>query len=105
MNSIQDQYKIQSEKYKCLVWDYDLTPKDFFAILYGDKTMGWFDRKWATVRVLENAPYYDAIELIEFGNLAELWPKIKISIFNKTIRHGYEYVLQKRAVSFAGSDS
>lgn len=105
MNTIWEQYKKQPEKYRRLVWEYNLKPDDFFSILNGEKTIGWFDRKWATTRVLENAPYYDAVELIGFGNLAELWPKIKMSIFNKTIRNGYEYVLQKRAVSFAGSNS
>lgn len=105
MNAIQQQYETHPEKYKSLMWEYNLEPKDFFSILNGEKTQGSFNQKWATVRVLENAPYYDAIKLVNLDTLAIQWPEIKSAIFNNTIRRGYEYVLHKRALSTSGQRS
>jgi len=101
MNETRQQYLSQPDKYKSLVWDYNLQPRDFFVILDGDAKKGWFDREWATARVLENANYYDAIALVDMDYLSKQWGQIKRRLFKPDIKHGYEYLLRKRALSTA----
>ncbi|MBU1088783.1 hypothetical protein KKC08_04595 [Patescibacteria group bacterium] len=99
MNKTQQKYLKNSDKYKQLVWEYNISPQIFFNILNGKETQKWFNRQWATTKVLENATYYDAINLIDMDYLKKNWNIIKSRIFNKSIKNGYQFVLQKKALS------
>lgn len=99
MTKLETQYLTNPTKYKALVWDYNLSPQDFFAILHGEKKTKWPSRDWATIRVLENANYYDAINLIDLDYLAKNWQNLKPQIFKEDIQEGYEYLLRKRTLS------
>lgn len=89
-------------KFNQLVWDYQLSPEQFFAILEGKTKTGVFDQNWAIGRVLENLNYYEALALVPRETLAKNWSVVKPKIFNKSIRDGYEYVLQRQALSPTG---
>lgn len=101
MKKIQEEYMYDHSKYKLLVWDYNLSPQDFFSILSGHKSVqdGWLDRNWATARVLENVNYYDALNLVDLYYLESNWSNILPKIYNKAIKDGYNYVLRKRTLS------
>ncbi len=101
MTDIQTVYLNDPARYRQLVWDYQLTAVEFFAILNGEIERGWFDQKWAVTRVLEHAPYYDAIRLVPMDLLAKSWPNVKDKIFNESIKKGYEFVLHRYALSTA----
>jgi len=90
------------DKYKQLVWDYDLSIDDFKRILKGDKEVGSFNQDWAISRVLENLNYYDAMDLVPYEVLKNRWGQVKGKIFNKSIKDGYEFLLQRYPVSIAG---
>jgi hypothetical protein len=90
-----------SKKFNQLVWEYNLKPEEFKKILAGKKEEGWFNREWAVARVLENMNYYEAKKIINFDFLRENWKDIKKRLFKKNIKEGYEYVLQKKALSTA----
>ena len=90
---------IGKEQFTRLVWDYDISPEEFERVLEGREERGWFNKEWATVRVLENLNYYQAKDLVDFGFLQQNWPQIKPRIFSKAIQEGYEYLLQRRALS------
>jgi len=81
------------------VWEYNLTPEEFEKILAGKKRLGWFNRPWAYARVLENLNYYQAKKIIDLNYLKENWNKIKQKLFKQDIKEGYEYLLQKKALS------
>ncbi|MBL7078384.1 hypothetical protein ISS42_01850 [Candidatus Shapirobacteria bacterium] len=85
----------QKGQFNQLVWDYNLSPKEFKQILEGKKQKGWFTREWATARALENLNYYQALDIIDLNFAKKNWAKIKPKIFNKAIIGGYEYLLQK----------
>lgn len=105
MNKIQQTYLNDPEKFRHIVWDYSLSPKDFFGLIKNEKKMadgsagGWFSRDWAIGRVLQYAPYYDAIALVSPDTIRERWNHIAPKIFNPAIRKGYEFALRKHAVS------
>jgi len=90
------------DTYRKLVWDYNLPRDDFEKILSGDKKVGTFDQDWAISRVLENLNYYDAMTLVPLAVLRERWGFVKRKLFNKTIKYGYEFLLQRYPVSIAG---
>jgi len=90
------------DEYKQLVWDYDLSPDDFTKILSGKKEIGTFNQDWAISRVLENLNYYDAMTLVPYATLKNRWDYIKGKLFNKAIKNGYEFLLQRYPVSIAG---
>jgi hypothetical protein len=56
------------------LWDYDLDEADFQALLSGQKTLGRLDRDWATVRLLEYAPYSEIVRRLGFAAIVEGWP-------------------------------
>ena len=99
MNTLQQLYIEHPEKFKQLVWDYTLTPEDFFAILNNEKKDGWLTRDWAIARVLEHAPYYDAIALVPLQTIHDRWEQIKPKLFHKEIKEGYEYLLRRYTLS------
>ncbi len=85
--------------YKQLVWDYDLSPLDFEAILAGKKSLGTLNQSWAIARILEHANYYEATDLVPIQTIKANWSSIKNRIFNPTIKHGYEYILHNQTLS------
>ena len=93
--------RLHNDEYKKLMWDYTLSPDVFLHILLGEKTVGWFTQSWAIARVLENLDYYRALDLVELETLARKWDEVKNKIHNASIRRGYEFVLQRNAVSIA----
>ncbi len=102
MNTLQQSYRNHPEKFKQLVWDYTLSPEDFFAILNNtEKRNGWLTQDWAIARVLEHAPYYDAIALVPIKTIRDRWEYIEPKLFHKEIKKGYEYVLRKYPVPIA----
>ena len=90
------------EKFRQILWDYDLSPEDFFDVLDKKRQMGWFTQDWAIARLLEHAPYYDTIALVPLGVIRERWEHIRPKLFNRAIRDGYDYVLRRYALSSAG---
>lgn len=90
------------DKYRQLIWDYNLSLDDFKTILKGDKKIGLLDQDWAISRVLENLNYYDAMDLVPYGVLKNRWQYVKGKLFNKVIKNGYEFLLQRYPVSIAG---
>lgn len=88
--------------YRQLVWDYQLDQNDFESILRGNKTIGQLNQAWAIQRILEHANYYQARTLVPLQLLAKHWSTIKSRIFNPTIRNGYDFLLQRHALSTTG---
>lgn len=93
---------MNSDWYKQLVWDYNMSQSQFEDILQGKNTMGSLDQSWAIARVLENLHYYDALSLVPFASLTKNWDNVKSKIFVKGIRDGYEFVLHRHALPSAG---
>ncbi len=102
MDTIQQNYIDNPEKYRQIIWDYTLTPEEFFAILNNRSATGWMGRDWAIARVLENVSYYDAISLVSIKTISQRWQYVRSKIFNKQIKKGYEYLLHKYTLSIAG---
>ena len=82
-----------------LVWDYKMLPQEFFDILENKRVLGNFNQDWAIGRVLEHTNYYDAMGLVSLPTLHARWSSVESRIFNKELAHGYNYLLQRQALS------
>lgn len=92
---------MQKNLYQQIIWDYDLSQKDFQSILDGTKKMGGLDQPWAIARILEHVDYYTAKNLVSLPTLSKSWPGVKSKIFNQSIKDGYEFLLHRYALSAA----
>lgn len=90
---------MQDNIYRQLIWDYTLSKEDFESILSGQKTLGSLDQSWAISRILENTDYYTAKDLVTLPLLQKNWSQVKNKLFKKSIKDGYEFVLQRHALS------
>ena len=102
MNATQKKYFLDQKNFRTLVRDYTLSADEFWEILQGKKTHGWFTQTWAIARIIEQVNYYDAISLIGLDRLYANWDMIKTKIFNISIKRGYEFVLRRYALSVTG---
>ncbi len=105
MDSSLQKYYSQPENFTQLVWDYNLEPADFFAILNGEKSKDNFDQNWAIARIFQNLNYYDAINLVPISVLNNHWDKVKRQLYPESFRKAYEFVLQKHSLSTSRQNS
>jgi len=87
------------DTYKQLVWDYQITPTEFDSILKGQSSLGSLNQAWAISRVLENLNYYTATKMVSLNTIRENWNLVKPKLFKKSIKDGYEFVLQRHSLS------
>ena len=101
-SSKKSRYLTDPTAFRRLVWEYKMTPQEFFDILEGKKEKGWFTQDWAIVRVLQNLNYYDAKDLVPLSVLQSHWPAVKSKLFQESLRRNYEFVLHQYAISSPG---
>lgn len=75
------------------VWDYDIDEGQFRRLLDGSLKLGRLDQRWATVRLLEHAPYAEVIRLLGFRRLVEEWPNCRGSIRSQSRRRGFDFLV------------
>jgi hypothetical protein len=76
------------------VWDYDIDEKQFMAMLAGELTIGRLDQRWATVRLIEYAPYREIVDRLGFRRLVAGWPDWRRSIRSPGRRRGLDFLVE-----------
>jgi len=74
------------------VWDYDIDEAQFCLLLDGKQQIGWLDRDWAAIRLLEYAPYPEIVRLLGFQRLVEGWPRWREHIHSQSRRRGFDFL-------------
>ncbi|MFQ5398365.1 MAG: hypothetical protein ACE5E7_02080 [Anaerolineae bacterium] len=75
------------------VWDYDISPDQFLALLRGELTVGRLNQTWAAVRLLEYASYDEIRCLIGFSLLVEKWPEWREHIRAPQRRDAFDFLV------------
>jgi len=57
---------------QCL-WDLNLSPEDFLAILEGRLVKKWPDQSFCVARLLESVNWFKIVKIIEPKTLCSLW--------------------------------
>lgn len=76
------------------VWDYDVDEERFKEILSGLITIGHLDRRWATIRLFEHAPYAEIIRLLGYRGIVQLWPEVRNGIRSQSRKRGFDFLVK-----------
>lgn len=66
----------------------------FAELLSGRITIGRLDQDWATLRVLEYAPYREIIRLLGYRTLCERWPRLREKVRSPGRRRGFDFLVE-----------
>lgn len=75
------------------VWDYDIDEAQFNALLSGELTLGRLNQEWASIRLLEYAPYADIIRMLGFSAFVKGWPRWRNRIRSETRKRGFDFLV------------
>ena len=75
---------------QCL-WDLNLTPEEFLAIIEGRSYRKWPDRGFCVARLLESVNWFDIVKFIEPRLLCLIWNETKRHIRVRSIRDGMDF--------------
>ena len=82
------------EKRVAYIWDYNISERDFQAMLDGDLSIGRLGQEWATVRLLEYAPYAEIVRLLGFRRLIEGWPRWRARVRSENRVRGFDFLVE-----------
>jgi len=74
------------------IWDYDISEQEFQQILAGERKFGRLDQDWATLRLLEYAPYEDIVRLLGFARLVQNWTRWRPNIRSQSRKRGFDFL-------------
>lgn len=75
------------------VWDYEIDQDGFLEILSGQRVFGRLDQDWASLRLLEYAPYEEIIRLIGFKRLVENWSRWRGRVRSQSRVRGFDFLV------------
>ena len=75
------------------VWDYQLSEAQFESLLQGQQSIGTLDQKWAAVRLIEYASYYEIRERIGFRMLVANWPDWRDAVRSQQRRESLDFLV------------
>ncbi len=75
---------------QCL-WDLNLTPEDFLAIIEGRSERKWPERGFCVARLLESVNWFKIVKIIDPRTLCGLWGEARKFVRFKEIREGMDF--------------
>jgi hypothetical protein len=85
---------MSSEQRLAFIWDYNISERDFLAMLAGELTIGRLGQDWAAVRLLEYATYAEIIRLLGFRRLIEGWPRWRARVRSENRVRGFDFLVK-----------
>ena len=73
-------------------WDYNISDREFQAILAGELTIGRLGQDWAIIRLLEYATYPEIIHTLGYRQLIEGWPNWRKNIRSDSRKRGFDFL-------------
>jgi hypothetical protein len=74
------------------IWDYNIDEDQLRQLLDGTLTLGRLGQRWASIRLLEHAPYADIVRLLGFRRLVEGWPRWRGAIRSESRKRGFDFL-------------
>ncbi|HBE44121.1 MAG TPA: hypothetical protein DDW17_01385 [Deltaproteobacteria bacterium] len=90
---------------KQALWDLNLTPEEFLAIIEGTSDRKWPDRGFCVARLLESVNWFDIVKIIEPIKIYALWENAKKYVRADSIKEGMDFasrILQKNYLPSPG---
>jgi hypothetical protein len=73
------------------LWDTNISPEQFLAIIRGEENHEWPSRAFCVARLLECASWYDVVKIISPREICSLWPEAERYVRATGIKRGMEY--------------
>ena len=73
------------------VWDTDLSPETYLAILRGEISVEWPTRAFCVARLLECSNWFDAVTVLSPQEICKFWPEAERHVRSRSIKLGMEY--------------
>ena len=73
------------------LWDLNITPEEFLAIIEGESSKKWPERGFCVARLLESINWFDIVEIIEPREICRLWKEAKRYVRVKSIKEGMDF--------------
>lgn len=86
--------KLTEEQHKIItraLWDINLTPEQFLAIIHGSSAMKWPDRGFCVARLLESANWFEIQKVLDPEHMCELWGEAKKYVRSSSIKEGMDF--------------
>lgn len=87
--------KILSEEQKSILkqalWDLNLTPEEFLAIIEGKSDRKWPERAFCAARLLESVNWFKIVKILDPRVLCEVWGKARRYVRFKEIKEGMDF--------------
>jgi len=73
------------------LWDLNLTPEEFLAIIEGRSERKWPDQAFCVARLLESVNWFDIVKIVDPMRLCLLWQDARKFVRLKSIREGMDF--------------
>ncbi|MEW6417685.1 MAG: hypothetical protein AB1480_06145 [Nitrospirota bacterium] len=83
----EEQRKILKQ---CL-WDMNLTPEEFLAIIEGKSARKWPERAFCVARLLESVNWFDIVKIVEPREICSLWAEARRFVRFNSIKEGMDF--------------
>lgn len=93
-NGYMEKRKLTEEQKNILkqaLWDLNLTPEEFLAIIEGRSDRKWPDSAFCAARLLESVNWFDIVRVVEPRKICALWNEAKKYVRFKSIREGMDF--------------
>jgi hypothetical protein len=75
---------------QCL-WDMNLSPEEFLAIIEGRSDRTWPPRGFCVARLLESVNWFDIATVLNPRILCDLWPEAERYVRVRSVREGMAF--------------
>jgi len=76
---------------KQALWDMNLTPEEFFAIIRGKSNLKWPERGFCVARLLESVNWFDIVKIVKPREICKIWSEAQKYVRINSIREGMEF--------------
>jgi hypothetical protein len=76
---------------KQALWDLNLTPEEFFAIIEGSSTRTWPDRGFCVARLVESVNWFKIVTIFNPKVLYSVWDDARKYVRVREIREGMDF--------------
>lgn len=87
------------------LWDTNLTPEQFLAIINGSSTVKWPDRGFCMAQLLESTNWFEIQKVLDPESICKLWHEAKKYIRSNSIKEGMDFacrILREDFIPTAG---
>ena len=82
----------QKQILKGCLWDYRITPQEFYDVLSGQSTPKWPTKAWCVARLINYVNWYNIVKIFKPEEVCALWtPEARRLVRGKYLIEGMDF--------------